>query len=320
MQSSPQDLSDIFHNTLGFGTTVAYGGSRRTGSKPMRVILADSYGMCFGVRDAIEMALQLPDRRDLTILGELVHNPVVLGRLQGAGIRSVSSPDEPVETTQVMVTAHGASQRAIAGLRRRGLVVHEATCPLVTHAHRSLQRLVAAGFFPVVIGRPDHVEVRGLVGDLDDFAVIQRPEQVFTLAGRDRLGVVAQTTQPPDLVQEIVTRIRQAYPTAEVRFVDTTCQPTRERQAAAHRIARECEVVVVVGGRSSNNTLQLVRACEAEGARVYQVEGAADLNPEWFRDVGRVGLTAGTSTPDNVISAVHEALLRIAEWALPLAA
>jgi 4-hydroxy-3-methylbut-2-en-1-yl diphosphate reductase len=183
----------------------------------------------------------------------------------------------------------------------------------VTHAHRRLQRLVAQGYFPVVIGNPQHVEVRGLVGDLDEYAVISSEADVPRLAGRSRLGMVSQTTQPLEFVLQIVDRIRAAFPEAEVRFIDTVCQPTKERQSAARRLASLCPVVIVIGGRNSNNTRQLVRTCEAEGARAYQVESAADLRPEWFIDTESVGLTAGTSTPDEVIQEVHDALLRSAE-------
>jgi len=286
----------------------------------MQVVLAESYGMCFGVRDAVALALGSPHRAQLTVLGELVHNADVLQRLQKAGIRTAASLDAPVSTPHVMITAHGASDAAISRLRSQGLQVHEATCPLVAHAHRSLHRLVARGYFPVVIGRADHVEVRGLVGDLEDYRVLQCAEDIPLLAGQPRIGVVSQTTQPLDFVLEMVDRVRQAFPEAEVRFCDTVCQPTKERQAAARRLASDCEAVVVVGGRSSNNTRQLVRACEAEGARAYQVECAADLRPEWLEGVRTVGLTAGTSTPDEVIAEVHRALLALAAQPMALAA
>ena len=127
----------------------------------MKVMMADSLGMCFGVRDAVAMALTSPHRSDLTILGELVHNTEILRRLREAGIQSVPSIDAPVETSRVMITAHGAATGVVERLRARGLRVEEATCPLVAHAHRQLQRLVAQGYFPVVIGHPHHVEVRG---------------------------------------------------------------------------------------------------------------------------------------------------------------
>jgi 4-hydroxy-3-methylbut-2-enyl diphosphate reductase len=288
-------------------------GSRRSAglaadAAAFRVLTAESMGMCFGVRDALSLALDHPRRADLTVLGDLVHNPTVLRRLEEAGIRRVASLEAPVATLHVLVTAHGASEAALARLRARGLTVLEATCPLVRHAHRMVRRLVARGYFPAIIGQPDHVEVRGLTEDLDECAVLRGPEDLGLLAGRARIGVASQTTQPLAFVLEMVDRIRAAYPDAEVRFADTVCQPTKDRQEAARRLAASCEVVVVVGGRHSNNTRQLLAACRREGARAHQVEGPAELRREWFRGASRVGLTAGTSTPEEVIQAVHAAL------------
>jgi len=241
--------------------------------------------MCFGVRDAVEMALGSPHRSELTILGQLVHNPEVLRRLEAAGIRSTPSPDTPIATPRVMITAHGAANRMIARLKESGLQVEDATCPLVRHAHRSLLRLVEQHYFPVVIGDPNHVEVRGLVGDLDDYAVLPDVAAVAALPNRPRIGVVSQTTQPLDRVLAIVAQVRNRFPEAEVRFVDTVCAPTKERQDAARRLGATCDLVIVVGGQNSNNTRQLLRTCRAAGARAHKVESAADLRPEWFHAV-----------------------------------
>jgi 4-hydroxy-3-methylbut-2-enyl diphosphate reductase len=276
--------------------------------------------MCFGVRDAVALALNSPRRTDLTVLGELVHNPEVLRRLREAGVRSATSLDSPVLTQNVMITAHGASHRAVERLHRRGLHVEDATCPLVRHAHRSLHRLVAAGYFPVVIGRRGHVEVEGLVGDLDEYEILETPGEVFRLAGRSPIGVVSQTTQPLEHVLRLVALIRQTFPHAEVRFSDTVCQPTKERQESARRLAASCDVVIVVGGRKSNNSRQLVDTCLAGGARAYQVENAGEVRAEWLEGALRVGLTAGTSTPDQTIAEVHRALLRLASTELAMAA
>jgi 4-hydroxy-3-methylbut-2-enyl diphosphate reductase len=278
----------------------------------MKVTLAESLGMCFGVRDAVAMALESPYRSDLTILGELVHNPVVLRELEAAGIRMADSVDAAPSTGHVMITAHGAADSALARTRSRGYQVLDATCPLVRHAHRSLAKLVAQGYFPVVIGRRDHVEVRGLVGDFDECAVILNATDFFQLEGRARLGIVAQTTQPLDEVKQLVCQIRDRFPAAEVRFIDTVCQPTKERQEAARRLARQVNLMVVIGGRGSNNTRQLALTCAAQGAPTYQVENADDLCPEWFVGVGHVGVTAGTSTPESTIQEVVAAIHQLA--------
>lgn len=278
----------------------------------MRIVLAESYGMCFGVRDAVAAALDAPYRRELTVLGELVHNPEVLRRLSAAGVRTAPSTDSQVETRHVMITAHGAAPSVIERLAGSGLEVHEATCPLVAHAHRMLDRLVAQGYFPVVIGDPGHVEVRGLVGDLLDYAVVSAVEDLDGLPRGRHLGVISQTTQPLERVLDLVALIRDRFPETEVRFVDTVCQPTKERQLAARSLAAECDVVVVVGGAGSNNTRQLAATCAAGGAQTYQISGPGELEPGWFTEAQVVGLTGGTSTLQETMDAVRARLEEIA--------
>jgi 4-hydroxy-3-methylbut-2-enyl diphosphate reductase len=164
---------------------------------------------------------------------------------------------------------------------------------------------VEEGRFPVVIGQRHHVEVRGLVGDLDEYAVVLSEAEFELLAGRARLGVVAQTTQPLECVQELVAAMRRRFPEADIRFVDTVCQPTKDRQEALERLAAACDVVVVVGGPESNNSRKLTELARRLGRPAYQVASTADLRPEWFAGARIVGLTAGTSTPDPIIEKVH---------------
>jgi 4-hydroxy-3-methylbut-2-enyl diphosphate reductase len=274
----------------------------------MRIIRAAHLGMCFGVRDAIALALEHADAGPLTILGDLVHNPTVLGALEAKGI-AVAQDVALVTTPTVMVTAHGTSGRTLARTRALGLDVVEATCPLVDVAHRAVLSLARDGYHVVIVGQRDHVEVRGLTGDLDDFDVVLSEEEVFALEEHPRLGIAAQTTQSIEKVRHLVGLIRMRFPHSEVRFLDTVCKPTKERQSAAVEMARKSDVVIVVGGRSSNNTRELVKTCAAYCARVHHVETDADVRPEWFDGVNVVGLTAGTSTPDEVIDRV-EATLR----------
>lgn len=274
----------------------------------MEIIRAAHLGMCFGVRDAIELAHTHADAGPLTILGDLVHNPTVLRALQAKGV-AMAHDLAQVTTATVMVTAHGTSERALVRTRARGLTVVEATCPLVSVAHRAVLALAREGYHVVIVGQRDHVEVRGLTGDLDCFDVVLDEAEVMALAPHPRIGVAAQTTQPPEKVRHLVNRIRARFPESEVRFADTVCKPTKQRQAAAVEIARRADVVIVIGGRSSNNTRELVQTCARHCARVHHVQTDADLRPEWFEDATVVGLTAGTSTPDEVIDRV-EARLR----------
>ncbi|HXA44778.1 MAG TPA: 4-hydroxy-3-methylbut-2-enyl diphosphate reductase, partial [Candidatus Angelobacter sp.] len=176
----------------------------------MKIIRAGHLGMCFGVKDAIALATATARRGRLTILGDLVHNETVLADLRAAGIQFRDHPDR-VNTPTAMITAHGASERALKEARSRGLNIVEATCPLVHFAHRNLQQLVAQGFHPVIIGRRDHVEVRGLTGDLDDFDVVLTSEDVVGLRPQPRFGVIAQTTQPIEKVGQLVEGMRELF-------------------------------------------------------------------------------------------------------------
>ena len=275
----------------------------------MKILRAAHLGMCFGVRDAVALALEHADAGPLTVLGDLVHNPTVLAALDAKGI-AVAQDVAHVKTATVMVTAHGTSERNLARTRALGLTVVEATCPLVQVAHNAVLSLARDGYHVVVVGQRDHVEVRGLTGDLDAFDVVLADDDVLALAAHPRIGVAAQTTQSVEKVRHLVDLIRARFPQSEVRFVDTVCKPTKQRQTAAVEIAREADVVIVVGGQASNNTRELVKTCSRYCARVHQVQTDADLRPEWFDAAQVVGLTAGTSTPDDVIDRV-EARIRL---------
>ncbi len=267
--------------------------------------------MCFGVRDAIALALNRAQTGPLTILGDLVHNDRVLAELRARGIR-IAQHAAAVETPAAMVTAHGASEKAMNRARERGLALTEATCPLVRVAHRAVARLVREGYHPVIVGQRDHVEVRGLTEDLADFDVVLSEADLFEVRERARFGVAAQTTQPIERVRGLVELLRLRFPSSEVRFADTVCRPTKQRQSAALGLARQSDVVVVIGGAHSNNTRELVRTCSLDCPRVHHVQAAGDLRPEWFEQARTVGITAGTSTPDSVIDEVEQWLLNYA--------
>jgi 4-hydroxy-3-methylbut-2-enyl diphosphate reductase len=260
--------------------------------------------MCFGVKDAIALALSQAQAEPVTVLGDLVHNERVLAELRGRGI-SIAQQAAGVETRTVMITAHGASDKAIGRVRERGLNVVEATCPLVHVAHRAVAKLARDGYHPVIVGKRDHVEVRGLTEDLAQYDIVLSEGDVMELKEWPRIGVAAQTTQPIDKVRAIVDLICRRFPASEVRFVDTVCQPTKQRQASAIEVARQADVTIVIGGAHSNNTHELVKTCSRYCGRVHHVQGAEDLCVEWFDGAETVGVTAGTSTPDSSIEEIE---------------
>ena len=277
----------------------------------MKIVLAEHFGMCFGVRDAIAQAEELAKQAPLTILGELVHNPIVRERLRAQGVTEGSLDRTGATSAPVMITAHGASDAKHAAWREHGTRVVDGTCPLVRYAHQQLKRLVAAGYFPIVIGKVGHVEVRGLTEDFPEARVVDLPCDILKLPQRDRYGVISQTTQPIDRVRELVAEIERLHPASEVRFADTVCRPTKDRQSALRKLIDVAQVIVVVGGRESNNTRQLVETGRAAGRRAFHIERPDELRPEWFDGISTVGLTAGTSTLPETVHAVHERLEQI---------
>ena len=239
-----------------------------------------------------------------------MHNETVLADLKARGIQFVRQ-SEAVATPAVMITAHGASEKTMSQVRNRGLELMEATCPLVHVAHRAIASLASEGYHPVIVGKRDHVEVRGMTEDLHDFDVVLAEADVFELQERPRFGVAAQTTQPIEKVRRLVELIRSRFPTSEVRFIDTVCQPTKQRQNAAVELAQNCDVVVVIGGAHSNNTHELVRTCLRYCKRVHHIQTAADLQAAWFVEAQTIGITAGTSTPDALVDTVEQWLTQL---------
>jgi 4-hydroxy-3-methylbut-2-enyl diphosphate reductase len=283
----------------------------------MKILVAENFGMCFGVRDAIARAEQLALEQPLTILGELVHNPIVRERLRRQGVAEAALDGNGSNSRRVMITAHGASDRKRAEWRAAGFEVADGTCPLVHHAHEQLKRLVVAGFFPVVIGQLGHVEVKGLIEDFPEGVVVSSREDVTRLPKRPRYGIISQTTQPIEFVREIVDLIRRTHPEAEVRFADTVCKPTKDRQAALRKLIETSDAIVVVGGRTSNNTRQLVETCRAAGKIAYHIERPDELRADWFDGIRTVGLTAGTSTLPETVQAAQQRLEEISRSANP---
>jgi 4-hydroxy-3-methylbut-2-enyl diphosphate reductase len=272
----------------------------------MKVHLASHYGMCFGVRDALRTTHAAAKSGPITVLGQLVHNPQVQAHLQTLGIRTGSLEDkQSAETTHVVTTAHGAAEKQLKDWRSRGHIVTDTTCPLVKKAHLALKSLVEEGYHPVVIGEATHAEVRGLVGDFSAAQVLLCAADIeqLPLDGR-AFGVISQTTQPLSTVLELVDEIKRKRPCSKLHFIDTVCRPTQQRQTALEELCKKCSVIVVIGGRNSNNTRQLRLKAEKLGARAYLVECAADLQADWFTHVKSVGVTAGTSTLDETVDEV----------------
>ncbi len=278
----------------------------------MQILRAQEMGMCFGVRDALAVLDRVEDPAGVTIHGELVHNPEVLAWLDRRGFaRSAEAARAVPSTPVVAVTAHGISDRERSALRAAGKQLLDTTCPLVKKAHDAAQALAAEGRRVVVLGRRDHVEVRGIIEDLQQPIVVGSVADVATWPER-ALGVVCQTTTQGEVAAALLAAIVAANPHADVRFTDTICAPTKARIDALLEILPRIDALVVVGGHDSNNTRQLVLRAEHHGVRTCHVDHVRELVPAWFDGVRVCGLTAGTSTLPRTIEAVHGWLERLA--------
>ena len=277
----------------------------------LKVIRANEMGMCFGVKDALNIAHSLQDPTETAIHGELVHNEEVLKDLSNRGFQM--SPEsrrtELPESPKMLVTAHGISDKERERLRVAGKDLIDTTCPLVRRVHLAARNLEKRGFFVVVIGKPNHVEVQGIIEDLNNYVVVQNIDDVYAYEA-DQIGVICQSTTAPVDAAKIRKAIEAKNPDKEIRFVDTICEPTRIRQEANEELLGKIEALVVVGGKNSNNTKQLVHLAEERGIPALHVQTAADLDRQWFEPYSVVGLTAGTSTLDGTIEGVYEALLQ----------
>ncbi len=279
----------------------------------MRIVRAETLGMCFGVRDALKLMDRIADPSRVTVHGELVHNEVVLVELNARGFETVdeSKREGLSNRPDVLITAHGVSDRERSRLEAAGKRLIDTTCPLVRRAHDAALTLRDEGRHILLIGKRGHVEVQGLVEDLPGHDVIESEWEVAVYP-HSRLGVICQTTSTEQDVERIRAVIVERNPDANIRFIDTICLPTKDHQRAVERLIAQVDAVVVVGGKNSNNTKALAERASDRGRPTVHVQGPADLDPDWFRPEWTIGLTAGTSTLDATIDAVHDALLSIA--------
>ena len=279
----------------------------------MEIERASEMGFCFGVRRAIELVERAASERGpLRTLGPLVHNQQVVDRLARSGITVAESLDD-VRGDPVAITSHGVGPEVIREMEARGLAVIDATCPFVRKAQAAAQKLGEEGFRVLVFGDASHPEVQGLLGWAGENAGASLEVPQLDTAPK-RLGILCQTTQNQQRFLEFVTRvISQSLPEAlEIRVLNTICDATSRHQAAALELARRVNMMLVVGGRDSANTARLAQICAETGVETHHIETAADMDTTWLRGRRRVGITAGASTPDDVVDEVALALEGVA--------
>ena len=282
----------------------------------MQVILANPRGFCAGVDRAIEIVEQALARfgAPIYVRHEVVHNRYVVENLRAKGAVFVEELDEVPDGATVIFSAHGVSQAVRQAAAARGLTVFDATCPLVTKVHVEVSRQRRHGTEVVLIGHAGHPEVEGTLGQAaDGMYLVENVEDVARLTVRDpeNLSYATQTTLSLDDTARIVAALRARFPRIHGPKKDDICYATQNRQDAVRALARQCQVVLVVGSANSSNSNRLREVAEAQGARAWMIDGPEDIRREWLEGAETIGLTAGASAPEVLVQRVVE---RLREW------
>jgi (E)-4-hydroxy-3-methyl-but-2-enyl pyrophosphate reductase len=286
----------------------------RWGIRELNIRVVKTAGFCWGVRRALSMVSDTAQQAGGPIysLGPVIHNPQTVERLrEELGIEMIDSVDE-VDGGTVVIRTHGVGPAVFERARKKGLEVLDATCPFVSKIQEYAKMLTAGGYRLFIIGERDHPEVLGIIAHAGGHvSVLESADDVRKLGKYKRAGVVIQSTQEKGSIKEIISELLSRV--TELRVFNTICNATLSRQAETRELAQKVEVMVVVGGRNSGNTSRLVDICRAAGAITHHIEDASELEPEWFKGIDEVGITAGASTPDFVLEKVLENLQEIGE-------
>ena len=270
----------------------------------MEVILAEHLGFCYGVKRAIEIARQNASTDGTSsTLGPIIHNPQMVERLKNEGVGTVSSLDE-MEDGLVIIRSHGVGPKVYEEAESRGLELVDATCPHVKKAQLSAKLLSEEGYTVVIVGEKNHPEVKSIFEWTEQNAyIIETEAEVDALPSIGKLGIVSQTTFSGEKFRSIVFCLLEK--SREIKILRTICTATDLRQASALELAKNVDVMIVVGGKNSANTSRLAQLC-ATKCKTYHIETVAELQDEWLDHVNKIGITAGASTPDWIIKEVYK--------------
>ena len=275
----------------------------------MEVILAESAGFCFGVKRAVERVYEQTDLgKKIYTYGPIIHNEEVVKDLEQKGVSVIETEEDLSNLTQgtVVIRSHGVPKRIYELIEEKGLECVDATCPFVKRIHKVVEKESAAGKQIVIIGSATHPEVMGIMGwSSTPVVVIETEEEAenFVSENDREICVVSQTTFNYIKFHKIVEKLtKKGY---NISVVNTICNATEERQTEAREIAREADVMIVIGGKHSSNSRKLYEICAKECEHTYFIQTLADLKLELPKSVGLVGITAGASTPNNIIEEVQ---------------
>tara|TARA_B100002051_G_scaffold182311_1_gene172620 strand:- start:273 stop:1136 length:864 start_codon:yes stop_codon:yes gene_type:complete len=276
----------------------------------MKILLAKDAGYCFGVRDAVSLAYETAEKEgEVFMLGDIVHNENVVEELEEAGVKVVNSLDKVPDNKPILFRAHGTVPDVWKESKMREMEVVDATCPLVTEIHEEVKKLHSENRKIIIIGDHGHDEVNGIKEQVENAIVVANPEEAMQLRKIKKAGVVSQSTQMIENVQEIINILMTKV--FDLRFVNTICFPTRRNHEQIKNLSEICDIMIVIGSFTSANSKRLTELAKMRNERTFQVTSAEDLEIDWFQKSDTVGVSAGASTPDNIISEVLDKIKSI---------
>ena len=271
----------------------------------MKILVAKDAGYCFGVRDAVNLAKKSGDDfQEVYMLGDIVHNETVVEDLNKRGSKVVDSLNDIPEDKPVLFRAHGTDPETWKKAQKKKLNIIDATCPLVTEIHEEIKELELENRRTIIIGDHNHDEVVGIAAQVKDPIIISCVDEAKELGKMKRAGVVSQSTQMIENVQEILNVLSEKV--YDLRFVNTICFPTRRNHDQIKKLSNICDLMIVIGSFTSANSKRLTQLSLERNKNSFQVTCADDINESWFDSVESVGISAGASTPDNLIEDVIE--------------
>ena len=276
----------------------------------MKIVIAKDAGYCFGVRDAVNLAYKTSEEyEEVYMLGDIVHNEQVVNDLSKAGAKVVDSLDEIPADKPLLLRAHGSKKSVWKEAESKGLKVIDATCPLVHEIHKDVKKLYADGRQIIIIGDHGHDEVVAIADQVPNSIVISSVEEALQLKKVKNAGIVSQSTQTIENVQEIISVLMEKV--FDLRFINTICFPTKRNQEQIKDLADKMDVMIIIGSFTSANSKRLTLLSEKINPRTYQVTCKNDLKDKWFVNCDSVGISAGASTPDYLIDEVKDKIISL---------
>ncbi len=277
------------------------------------VKLTKEYGFCFGVKRALDIALEkLQKGESFDSLGPIIHNDFVVKKLEEKGVNVVDRL-EKTNKKRDLIRSHGVPPQIYKKAEELGIELIDCTCPFVASAQKWAKKLYEEGYLVVVVGKKDHPEVVGIVGHTDGEAIVASSSKELELGKfiDKKVGVVAQTTARLDMVVDVVSSLLKVV--RELRFANTRCDTTQRRQEEVERLSMEVEVMVIVGGKNSSNTKRLFEIAKKNCKKAYLVESSEELSQDWFYNVNSVGVSGGASTPPEMVEEVYKEIKNFLE-------